>query len=185
MPITHNLGFVIERTAPGQSSESTSSMPGYFVVRRHGDWLRLDSIPQTAWLRWPLTSGPAGTPRVAIADKLAFVVQRRTAEGGSPRAIATAVGYFVAERGGHWVRLNPIAHGALFGGPLTDKHSGIGSVSITADLSFVIEQPVASPRDADIPSALGYFLVKDAGRSLRLTPIGEGALFRQPSSPGG
>lgn len=173
IPITRDLGFVVERSELARLSGSTSSVLGYFVARPHGTWVRLDSIPQAGLLRWPLIRGPAGS-RVRITSNLAFVIEKRNAELGGPRTHAVA-GYFVTERKGHWLRLDPVAHGALFGGPLTARPGGSRSVLITANLSFVVERPPPEQQHARLPSAFGYFVVAQNGRSLQLNPIANAA----------
>jgi hypothetical protein len=97
MPITDQLGFVIEQPASAQNSESMRSVAGYFVVRYHDGWLRLDSMPQMALLDWPLRSSQP-EKQVLIAPGLAFVIEQPKTERGDGRTPA-AVGYFVAERG--------------------------------------------------------------------------------------
>lgn len=176
MPITRDLGFVIGQAA-SQNPGSVRPALGYFVLRRHGDWLRLDPLPQTARLRWPLRS-PDENRWIPIADRLGFMVEAPASErGGDPTS--SAFGYFVTRRGGHTVRLDPMARGTLFDGPLTTGRPGI-SVPISASLRFVIQQQTSVPGQARFVSALGYFVLRQDGRSLRLNPIGTGWLLRQP-----
>ncbi|MGH8290776.1 MAG: hypothetical protein ACREV7_17480 [Steroidobacteraceae bacterium] len=113
-----------------------------------------------------------------ISRDLGFVVEQSAPERNSG-ATPPAGGYFVAKRGGHGVRLDPIAHGALFAGPLTASRPGV-SVPITASLRFVIQQPIPRSGREHFASALGYFVVRHNGQSLRLNPIGSRRLLRQP-----
>lgn len=175
LPLTRDLGFVIEQTA-SRNPDSLRSALGYFVLRRHGSWLRLDPLPQAARLRWPLKSRDESR-RIPIADGLGFMLEAPASErGGDPTA--SAFGYFVAKRGGRTVRLDPMARGALFDGPLTAGRAGT-AVAITASLRFVIQQPAPRHR-GQLAAALGYFLVDENGRWLRLNPLGSGRLLRQP-----
>ena len=176
MPITQDLGFVIEHTA-AQNPGSPAPAVGYFVVKRHEGWWRLDPIPQVARLRWPLRSGRK-TRWIPVTAGFGFVVEEPT---GQARRIPVpaAFGYFVAKRSGHGVRLDPMAQGALFDGPATA--SGPGTLlAITANLRFVIQRRTSAPGGAYLGSALGYFVVRQDGQSLRLNPIGTGQLLRQP-----
>jgi len=177
VPITANLGFVIERSAAGRNSGGTPPAMGYFVVKRRGGWLRLDPIPQAARLRWPLRSREQGH-WIAIADRFGFMVEAPAAERGGGRR-PSAFGYFLVGRGKHGLRLDPIAHGALFGGPLTANPTG-SPVPITPSLRFVIQQPIPSSGVERLPLAVGYFIVNEDGQWLRLNPIGTGQLLMQP-----
>jgi hypothetical protein len=175
MPILPRLGFVVEQ--PASRRHGSTPARGYFMARRRGGWLRLDPIPQDARLRWPLTSRPENG-RVRIASHLAFVIEPATRERGDGET-SSAFGYFVLERGKHWVRLDPVAHDALFDGPLTTGGSG-NAVPITANLRFVIQQLTPGQDGARLGSAFGYFVIQRNGRSLRLNPIGAGQLLKQP-----
>ena len=175
LPLTRDLGFVIEQTA-SRGPDSVPPAVGYFMLRRHGGWLRLDPLPQAARLRWPLRSREVSR-WIPIAGSLGFILEAPASERGDGPASA-AFGYFVARRGGHALRLDPMAHGALFDGPLTAGRPGM-TLPITARLRFVIQQP-APKRRAQLAAALGYFLIDDNSRWLRLNPIGAGELLRQP-----
>jgi hypothetical protein len=177
MPITGDLGFVIELSAPERNSTATPPADGYFVVRRHSGWLRLDPVPQVARLRWPLRSR-AEKRWIPIADHFGFMVEAPAGERGEEQG-SSVFGYFLASRVDHGTRLDPIAHGALFGGPLTANPLGT-SVPVTARLRFVIQQSTSSSGVERLPSAVGYFIVNADGHWLRLNPIGAGQLLRQP-----
>lgn len=176
VPITADLGFVVERSAAGRNSGETPPAMGYFVVKRRSGWLRLDPVPQVARLRWPLRSR-AEKRWIPIGHGFGFMVEEPAAERGDEGS--SVFGYFLASRGDHDMRLEPIAHGELFGGPLTANPRG-SSVPVTASLRFLIQQPTASSGVGRLPSAVGYFIVNDEGQWLRLNPIGAGQLLVQP-----
>lgn len=176
MPVTKELGFVIEKTTSDRGPQQVPSAYGYFVVPRDGRWLRLDSVPHGALFRGPETSAPFGTRWVSIASNLGFVIERRLSErGGSPRE--SVLGHFEIKRGGEWLRLSLIPHGVLFRGPLTADRSDI---PLTKHLAFVIEQPAPHHGIEQMPSALGYFVVQRGIHRLRLDSIPQGPPFRRP-----
>lgn len=177
VPITADLGFVAERSAARRNSGETPPAMGYFVLKRRSGWLRLDPVPQVARLRWPLRSR-AEKRWIPIADGFGFMVEEPAAERGAEQG-SSVFGYFLASRGGRAMRLDPLAHGELFGGPLTANPTG-SPVPVTPSLRFVIQQPPASSGVERLPSAVGYFIVKDEGRWLRLNPLGAGQLLMQP-----
>jgi hypothetical protein len=177
VPITADLGFVVERSAAGRNTGETPPAMGYFVVKRGSGWLRLDPVPQVARLRWPLRSR-AEKRWIPIAHGFGFMVEEPAAERGDEQG-SSVFGYFLASRGDHGMRLDPIAHGELFGGPLTANPRG-SSVPVAASLRFVIQQSTSSSGVERLPSAVGYFIVNDEGQWLRLNPIGAGQLLRQP-----
>lgn len=169
IPITQNLGFIIsEGSELVRNPQPKPSVRGYFVSRQHGGWLRLDSIPQVARLRWPLVSGQPES-RLLITRNLQFVTEQPTAAGGTGWPSA-AVGYFVVERDGHWVRLDPISRGALLSAPLTAGRR-TPSLPITDSLSFLVQLPTREGGGAQLPSVFGCFVLEQNGRSLNLSPI--------------
>lgn len=176
MPVTKNLGFVIEKTTSEPGPKQVPSAFGYFVVQRDGHWLRLDSIPHGALFRGPETSALPGTRWVSITRNLGFVIEQRMSERSSDPT-GSVLGHFEAKRGGQWLRLSLIPHGVLFRGPLTANRS---DVPLTKHLAFVIEQPASEHDVEKIPSALGYFVVQRGIHRLRLDSMPQGALFRMP-----
>lgn len=104
--------------------------------------------------------------------------------------LPSALGYFVAWHGGHWVRLD-----SLLLQPKVLRSSPPASewISVERTLRFVIARQMSGQpmRDQPLtPSALGYyFFVERNGKWLRLVPDPQGALYRgplrQPSTSGG
>ncbi|HEX5208911.1 MAG TPA: hypothetical protein VFW10_14110 [Steroidobacteraceae bacterium] len=170
IPVTSDLGFVIEQTRvqPGPPAAF-----GYFVARRDAHWLRLDSIPNAALFRGPESSATLRAGWVPITDNLRFVIERR---GGNDH-LESVLGQFEARRGGHWLRLNLIPHGALSGRLETATGS---EMPLGKHLLFVIEQPASDQGIAQIPSARGYFVARQGNHQLRLDSLPEGTLFRMP-----
>jgi hypothetical protein len=177
IPISNDLAAVVEQLTPdpiqvpGRNYVPGQPLPtlGYFVVWRGNHWLRLDSLVQeTMFSRPPM---PPST-RMLIDKHLAFVVERQLL--GQPmrsQPTLAALGYFVIKRSGRWVRLEPVAEGALYRGPLTSRPSS-DWIPIGRSLRFVIEQQ-APERYApgQLPSVLGYFMGKHAGHWVRLGSI--------------
>jgi hypothetical protein len=176
VPVTKNLGFVIEKTTLEPGPKQVTSAFGYFVVQRDGHWLRLDSIPHGALFGGPETSALSGTRWVSITKNLGFAIERRMSERGSDQ-VGSVLGHFEVKRGGQWLRLSLIPHGVLFRGPLTANRS---EVPLAKHLIFVIEQPASEHGVEQIPSALGYFVVQRGIHRIRLDSIPQGALFRMP-----
>ena len=56
VPISDSLGFVIQQKRPARAGEQLPAALGYFVVKRDGHWLRLDSLPAASLWRGPLQS---------------------------------------------------------------------------------------------------------------------------------
>lgn len=56
VPISDSLGFVIQQKRPARAGEQLPTALGYFVVKRDGHWLRLDSLPAASLWRGPLQS---------------------------------------------------------------------------------------------------------------------------------
>lgn len=173
IPITQGLGAVIERPMPDRYSggRQMPSALGYFVVRRDGHWLRLDSLLlQPMALRSP----PAPSKWISLGEKLRFVIERQMPaqlmRGESP--MSSALGYFAVKRNGEWLRLAPDPQAALYRGPLRPPATS-NSVPIIQGLRFVIEQQTperyASP--GQLPSVLGYFIGKHGDQWLRLGSI--------------
>jgi len=173
VPITHDFGAVIEDRMPDRysGSQRLPSARGYFVVRRDGHWLRLDSLLlQPGILRSP----PAASKWIPIDGNLQFVIERQTP--GQPMrdqpAAPSALGYFVVKRRDHWLRLSPDPQGALYRGPVRPSSTS-DWLPITPGLRFVIEQQTPERRvgGGQLPSVLGYFVGKHDGRWLRLGSI--------------
>ncbi|HVS78082.1 MAG TPA: hypothetical protein VHE11_14180 [Steroidobacteraceae bacterium] len=173
VPITHDFGAVVERRMPDAyaTGQPLASALGYFVVRRAGHWLRLDSLLlQSRALRSP----PAASQRIVIDGNLRFVVERQMP--GQPMraqpAMPSALGYFMVKHRDQWLRLVPDPQGALYRGPLRPPSTS-DWVPIGKTLRFVIEQqtPERDAGPAQLPSVLGYFVGKHGGRWLRLGSI--------------
>lgn len=173
VPLTRDLGAVIEQRTPDRYSgdRSLPAVLGYFVVRRNGRWLRLDSLVlQPRALRSP----PAASHWIVIDRKLRFAVEGRgpgqLMQGQSP--LPVALGYFAIEQSGHWLRLQPDPQGALYRGPLRPPPKPDG-MPIGKSLRFVIEQraPERYASPGELPSVLGYFISKHDGHWLRLGSI--------------
>ena len=112
MGIDRNLAFVIGQRTPAQplrGEEAGESAVGYFVIKRSGQWLRLDPVAQTALFRGPAQSTRSWFP---VDRNLRFVVEHRAGQsyvvplGGGQ--LPSALGYFVGKSGGRWVRLDSI-----------------------------------------------------------------------------
>jgi hypothetical protein len=175
VPIGNDLAAVIGQQAPdliGRRSYAGAQplVLGYFVAWRGGHWLRLDSLAQQPMSR----SAPgAASARISIGGNLAFVIERQLP--GQPMRgqppTSSALGYFVVRRDDYWMRLQPIAEGALFRGPLTSQ-SISNWVPINRGLRFIVEQQMPQRHAAgQLPSVLGYFVAKHDGRWLRLGSI--------------
>lgn len=177
VPIRDDLAAVVGQLAgdpiavPGSNSaRGEPSTLGYFVAWRHGHWLRLDSLVQQ-----PAFPRSAARPSkwLPIEKNLAFVIERQLPAQRIRGQLRTpsALGYFVIKRSGHWVRLQPIAEGALYRGPLTSR-SAPAWVPISKGLRFVIEQQMPERyAPGQLPSVLGYFVGRRAGRWVRLGSI--------------
>ena len=168
--ISNDFAAVVERPAPNLYARDRQlpSAQGYFAVWRNGHWLRLDSL----LLQSPMRRGlPRASAQIWISQNLAFAIERQTSSPrGEPRT-AAAEGYFVIRRGGHWLRLLPIAQNALFRGPLR-KDPTSEWIPITTTLRFVVEQRMPERyASGQLPSVLGYFIGKRGNRWLRLGSI--------------
>lgn len=170
VPLTRDLGAVIEQRMPDRDSDGRSlpAALGYFVARRNGHWLRLDSLvlrPRA------LRSPPAASHWIVIDRKLRFAVEGRgpgqLMQGQPP--LPVALGYFAIEQSGHWLRLQPDPQGALYRGPLRPPPESDG-MPIGKGLRFVIEQqaPEREAGPGQLPSVLGYFVAEHEGRWFRL-----------------
>jgi hypothetical protein len=62
-------------------------------------------------------SGVAAGSWVQISKSLGFVIERQLGAPGAGQ-LPIAQGYFVVKRNGHWLRLDSIAHGAIFHGSM-------------------------------------------------------------------
>jgi hypothetical protein len=174
VPISNDLAAVIEEQAadpigtPGASYwRAQPAVLGYFVAWRGGRWVRLDSLVQQLM---PRRAPGAASTWMPIARNLAFVIEQQT-PGQLMRSQPTpsALGYFVINRGGHWLQLQPIAAGALFRGPLASRPASKW-VPINSSLRFIIEQQMPQRYvSGKLPSVLGYFIGKRAGRWIRLS----------------
>lgn len=112
LSIDRNLAFVIGQQMPAQplrGEEAAESALGYFVIRRSGQWLRLDPIAQAALFRGPAQSARYWLP---VDRNLRFVIEHQAGKsyvvplGGGQ--LPSALGYFMCKRGGHWLRLDSI-----------------------------------------------------------------------------
>ena len=178
VPISHDLAAVIEQVTPDpvqvpgikQLPGGLPSALGYFVAWRGDHWLRLDSLLQQSL---PRRSPTGASAWMSINKNLAFAIERRIpgqSMGGQPPT-PSALGYFMVRRGGHWLRLWPIAAAALFRGPLTSR-STPDWVPVGKSLRFVIEQQMPERyAPGQLPSVLGYFVGKRDGHWLRLGSI--------------
>jgi hypothetical protein len=177
VPISHDLAAVIEQMTPDpvqvpgiKRLPAKPSALGYFVAWRGDHWLRLDSLLQQSILR---RSPTATSTWMSINKNLAFAIERRIPGqpmGGQPPT-PSVLGYFVVRRGGHWLRLWPIAAAALFRGPLTSR-STPDWIRVDKSLRFVIEQQMPQRYvPGQLPSVLGYFVGKRDGRWIRLGSI--------------
>ncbi|HEX5459784.1 MAG TPA: hypothetical protein VFX20_07415 [Steroidobacteraceae bacterium] len=170
VPIAHGFGAVVERRVPDRytGGAPVPSALGYFVLWRDDHWLRLDSLLlQSMALRSP----PAASKWIPIDGNLRFVIERQMP--GQPMrdqsAGRSALGYFIIQRGGQWLRLVPDPPGALYRGPLRPPATSHW-LPISGNLRFVVEHQ-APERDAgagQLPSVLGYFVGRHDGHWLRL-----------------
>jgi hypothetical protein len=174
IPITQRFGAVIEQPMADRFSggQPLPSALGYFVVRRDGHWLRLDSLLlQSMALRSP----PAASKWISIDRRLRFVIERQTSGQlmRAQSAAPSALGYFIIRRGGQWLRLSPDPQGALYRGPLRPPAAASTSLPISESLRFVIEQqtPARYVPPGKVPSVLGYFVSKHEGHWVRLGSI--------------
>jgi hypothetical protein len=163
---------VIEQPMPDRyaGGRPLVSALGFFVVWRHGHWLRLDSL-----LLQPmaLQSPPTASKWISIDKKLRFVIERQTSGElmRDPSATPSALGYFAIRRGSQWLRLSPDPQGALYRGPLRPPATS-ASLPISEGLRFVIEhQTPERYAPGELPSVLGYFISKHDGHWLRLGSI--------------
>lgn len=180
IPISNDLAAVVERlkpdpmAAPGPGTNHAPEQPvptlGYFVFWRGNHWLRLDSLVQQTMSR---RSSPRPSKWMSIDENLAFVIERQLS-GQLMRdqpSTPSVLGYFTVKHNGHWLRLQPIAQGALYRGPLRSSPRP-NWIPIGKSLRFVIEQQMPQRYTrGQFPSVLGYFMGKDAGHWIRLGSI--------------
>jgi len=180
IPISTDLAAVVEQptpdpaTAPGPGSRHAPGQPvptpGYFVAWRGNHWLRLDTLAQQPMSR---RSSPRPSKWMSIDKNLAFVIERQLPgqlmRGQAPTP--SVLGYFAVKHNGHWLRLQPIAEGALYRGPLR-RPATSDWVPISRNLRFVIEQQTPERYVAGrLPSVLGYFVARRGGQWVRLGSI--------------
>jgi len=166
--ITKTFGFAVTKPLPpsdalGLGNEQLAGASGYFAVRHQGRWLQLDLIGHV------LPMAPAHPARVSVSKNLRFLALWRRGP--------TALGYFTVKRDRRWVRLFPIAPGALFRGPLTSDRDPGARRQIGTNVDFIIDgrapQRLVFPGGNNwIPSALGDFAVRQRGTWLRLEALG-------------
>jgi len=117
MPIDRNLAFVIERQSsaqPMRGEAAVQSALGYFVVKRGGQWLRLDPVAQAALFSGPLRARPTGNWNwVPVGKSLRFVIEQQPGERyvapNEDGQLPSVLGYFMGKRGNRWLRLGSIA----------------------------------------------------------------------------
>lgn len=117
MLIGRNLAFVIERQTPGQlmrGEDAAQLALGYFVVKRSGQWLRLDPVAQAALFSGPARARPTRNWNwLPVGKSLRFVIEQQSGDRHvAPNVdgqLPSVLGYFMGERGGRWLQFGSIA----------------------------------------------------------------------------
>jgi len=174
IPISNDFAAVVEQLTPATPRihyrpGQPVPMLGYFVAWRGNHWLRLDSLVQQPMSR----RSPLRPSKWSIEKNLAFMIEPQLPgqlmRGQPPTR--SALGYFVIKHNGHWLRLQPLAEGALYRGPLRTLPKP-DWIPIGKSLRFVIEQQMPQRYTrGQLPSVLGYFMGKHAGHWIRLGSI--------------
>jgi hypothetical protein len=128
--------------------------------------------------------GVAASSWIPVTHDFGAVVEQRLPgrySGGQPTP--SALGYFVAWRGDHWLRLDSLL---LQSGTLRSPAAAAESISLAGNLKFVVERQMRGQpmrQQTTTPSAVGYFVIKRSDGWLRLAPDPQGALYRGPLRP--